>query len=168
MGVHGATPSFAALPVERLSALLAHGAFGYTERDESSCAEHTHPAISSTAKQSPGVDEAAVGRSIGGAPATAELEERKAALQAQLVELEEALKGERESTAEINDAIRAMQERMGAAVDEHGTLNRSLADATARAAELASEADRLRASLGIREGQAPNTEQPDVTEPDDG
>merc|ERR1712087_773956 len=66
----------------------------------------------------------------------------------------EALVSERVSIAEISDGIGAMQQKMGAAVDEHASLSRALADANARAAELANETERLQASLEIRSGRS--------------
>eukprot|EP00747_Dinoflagellata_sp_TGD_P167359 gnl/TRDRNA2_/TRDRNA2_191608_c0_seq1.p1 gnl/TRDRNA2_/TRDRNA2_191608_c0~~gnl/TRDRNA2_/TRDRNA2_191608_c0_seq1.p1 ORF type:complete len:233 (+),score=73.25 gnl/TRDRNA2_/TRDRNA2_191608_c0_seq1:31-729(+) len=131
--VPGQAPLAAVLPPERCAALCAHEAFGYSsaaEGDEAGGAGETDAAVS-------GAD----------AASNAELEGRCSALRGQIAEVENELAKARTDAVEVGAQIASVQKEMEAAVDEHGTLTRAVAEAIAREADLAGETLRLEAAL---------------------
>lgn len=129
----GHPPLLEAMSAERRAKLQQHETFGYTVSGLATSADQEAPV--------PATDST-----------VAELEARRDALQAQLAELEEILAAEKAKSGEVGEGIQTMQEAMGNAVDEHGSLSRELAEAKARAAELEREKQRLQAALKARGG----------------
>mmetsp|Transcript_42079 Transcript_42079/g.63548 ORF Transcript_42079/g.63548 Transcript_42079/m.63548 type:complete len:280 (-) Transcript_42079:16-855(-) len=148
------------LSSSRRSSLLAHEAYGYSSR-KPRCPRpvlqpKTQPPPASAAASSKvpittaACDEASDGAAsedINQDSGEVELEERCAALEAQLQDLEVQLNACRLSAAETVESIAARQREMGSAVDEHAALSRRIADAHGRNNELKNEALRLQSAL---------------------